>query len=101
MTLLFLCISGAWCGHKIAFEFAEGARGILVTASRRCKLLDCRPKPLLSDMQQPRSMRTRLNDSWKNWVKLEQRKRLGLCIFVRFLLPHVVSRAKLMKIAVV
>ncbi|GAM43400.1 C2H2 type zinc finger domain protein [Talaromyces pinophilus] len=82
LTLLFLCLSGAWCGHKAAFEFAEGARGILVTASRRCKLLDCRPKPLLSDTQQPRNMRTRLNDSWRSWVKLEQRKRLGLSIFM-------------------
>lgn len=87
LTLLFLCVSGAWCGHKIAFEFAEGARGILVTACRRCKLLDCRPKASFSDTQQPRSMRTRLNDSWKNWIKLEQRKRLGLCIFVRCFLP--------------
>ncbi|KAL2811877.1 fungal-specific transcription factor domain-containing protein [Aspergillus granulosus] len=79
LTLLFLCVAAAWCGHKFAFEFAEGARGILVTACRRCKLLDCRQKlPLSGDA--PQSMRARLHLSWQSWINMEQRKRLGLSI---------------------
>ncbi|KAF4156814.1 hypothetical protein CNMCM6069_006336 [Aspergillus lentulus] len=80
LTLLFLCVSGAWSGHKSAFEFAEGARGILVTACRRCRLLDCRPKPLVTDAGATRPMRVKLLDTWMAWIELEQRKRLGLAI---------------------
>ncbi|CEL07336.1 hypothetical protein ASPCAL10496 [Aspergillus calidoustus] len=79
LTLLFLCVSAAWCGHKFAFEFAEGARGILVTACRRCRLLDCRQRPP-SDVGSSRSMRAKLHHAWQAWIKAEQRKRLGLCI---------------------
>ncbi|RHZ63451.1 uncharacterized protein CDV56_108195 [Aspergillus thermomutatus] len=48
LTLLFLCVSGAWSGHKRA------------TRSTRAKLLD----------------------TWKAWIELEQRKRLGLAIYM-------------------
>ncbi|KAF4217217.1 hypothetical protein CNMCM5878_006461 [Aspergillus fumigatiaffinis] len=80
LTLLFLCVSGAWSGHKSAFEFAEGARGILVTACRRCRLLDCRPKPLVTDAGATRPVRAKLLDTWMAWIELEQPKRLGLAI---------------------
>ncbi|KAH1583282.1 hypothetical protein KXX17_000169 [Aspergillus fumigatus] len=65
LTLLFLCVSGVWSGHKSAFEFAEGARGILVTACRAT-----------------RPMRVKLLDTWTSWIQLEQRKRLGLAIYM-------------------
>ncbi|OJJ45296.1 hypothetical protein ASPZODRAFT_143938 [Penicilliopsis zonata CBS 506.65] len=81
-TLLLLCVSGTWSGQKAAFELAEGARGILVTACRRCRLLDCRPKTQPSDPQSSRSKRTRLRETWKSWIDLEQRKRLGLSIYI-------------------
>ncbi|KAL2810240.1 fungal-specific transcription factor domain-containing protein [Aspergillus granulosus] len=79
LTLLFLCVSSAWCGHKSAFEFAEGARGILVTACRRCRLLDCRLKPS-NDGDGAVSQRAKLHQSWQSWIRMEQRKRLGLSI---------------------
>ncbi|RDW87087.1 fungal specific transcription factor domain-containing protein [Aspergillus mulundensis] len=85
LSLLFLCVAATWSGHKFAFEFAEGARGILVTACRRCRLLDCRLKPLPSpgaDGEPVRLMRSKLHQSWQSWVKLEQRKRLGLSIYL-------------------
>ncbi|KAL4748227.1 fungal-specific transcription factor domain-containing protein [Aspergillus terricola var. indicus] len=80
LTLLFLCVSAAWSGHKFAFEFAEGARGILVTACRRCRLLDCRLKPS-PDAETSPSMRARLHQSWQSWIRTEQRKRLALSIY--------------------
>ncbi|KAL3455812.1 fungal-specific transcription factor domain-containing protein [Aspergillus heterothallicus] len=79
LTLLFLCVSAAWCGHKFAFEFAEGARGILVTACRRSRLLDCRLRPS-ADGETARSMRGRIHQAWEFWTRSEQRKRLGLSI---------------------
>ncbi|KAL4811966.1 fungal-specific transcription factor domain-containing protein [Aspergillus spinulosporus] len=81
LTLLFLCVSAAWSGHKFAFEFAEGARGILVTACRRCRLLDCRQKPTPDAGKSP-SMRAGLHQSWQSWIRTEQRKRLALSIYL-------------------
>ncbi|KAL4907725.1 fungal-specific transcription factor domain-containing protein [Aspergillus multicolor] len=85
LSLLFLCTAATWSGQKFAFEFAEGARGILVTACRRCRLLDCRPKPLsppCADEELSRSMRGKLQQSWRSWIGAEQRKRLGLSIYL-------------------
>ncbi|KAL4976294.1 fungal-specific transcription factor domain-containing protein [Aspergillus desertorum] len=82
LTLLFLCVSAAWSGHKFAFEFAEGARGILVTACRRCRLLDCRLKPSPNAETVP-SMRARLHQLWQSWISTEQRKRLALSIYAK------------------
>ncbi|KAF4628310.1 hypothetical protein G7Y89_g9842 [Cudoniella acicularis] len=43
LIYFLLCLAGTWSGSKQAYEFAEGGRGILITALRRSRILDCRP----------------------------------------------------------
>lgn len=81
-TFLLLCLCGTWSGDKQAYEFAEGSRGILVTASRRCRLMDCRPNRLIPTLRQF----TMLEAAWRSWIEAERRKRLGLSIYVSRLL---------------
>lgn len=83
LTYFLLCLAGTWSGSKHSYEFAEGGRGILVTACRRSRLLDCRPSARIEPEQ--RSGRSQLDASWLAWIETEKRKRLGLSIYVRSL----------------
>jgi hypothetical protein len=76
-TFLLLCHAGTWSGHKQAYEFAEGARGIIVTAGRRNRFLDGRPVPLKADMHGVDNLKAR----WFEWIEIE-RRRLGMAIYV-------------------
>ncbi|PQE21779.1 hypothetical protein CJF30_00010990 [Rutstroemia sp. NJR-2017a BBW] len=80
-SLLNLCLAGAWSGDKIMFEFAEGVRGILVSSSRRARLLDCRPisRVQLDPDTLPRHSPQEIE--WLSWIETEKRKRLGLAIY--------------------
>lgn len=80
MTYFLLCLAGTWSGSKHSYEFAEGGRGILVTACRRSRLLDCRPTSRVEPDQ--RSDRSSLASNWMAWIETEKRKRLGLSIYV-------------------
>ncbi|RDW84516.1 hypothetical protein BP6252_02106 [Coleophoma cylindrospora] len=74
LTLFLLCLGGAWSGNKQLYEFAEGGRGMLITACRRSRLLDCRPAPSVQN--------ERTGTKWLAWVETEKRKRLGLSIYI-------------------
>lgn len=74
LTLFLFCLSGAWSGNKQLYEFAEGGRGMLVTACRRSRLLDCRPAAKVQN--------ERTDAKWLAWVESEKQKRLGLSIYV-------------------
>lgn len=78
LTFMLLCVTGTWSGDKQAYEFAEGSRGILVTASRRCRLMDCRPNRITPLLKQ----NTTLEDVWLAWIESERKKRLGLAIYL-------------------
>ncbi|KAI9647620.1 hypothetical protein NHQ30_004005 [Ciborinia camelliae] len=81
-TLFNLLLAGAWVGSKKMFEFAEGVRGILITAGRRARLLDCRPisRVHLDPSSLPRN--TPQEIEWFSWIETERRKRLGLSIYI-------------------
>ncbi|CAD6443402.1 9c00934b-a060-4ffd-be6f-0b6ba9a40e9b [Sclerotinia trifoliorum] len=81
-SLFNLLVAGAWGGSKKMFEFAEGVRGILITASRRARLLDCRPisRVQLDPSSLPRSSPQEIE--WFSWIETEKRKRLGLSIYI-------------------
>lgn len=81
-TLFNLLLAGAWGGSKKMFEFAEGVRGILITAGRRARLLDCRPisRVQLDPNALPRNSPQEIE--WFSWIETEKRKRLGLSIYV-------------------
>lgn len=81
-TLFNLLLAGAWGGSKKMFEFAEGVRGILITASRRARLLDCRPisRVQLDPSSLPRNSPQEIE--WFSWIETEKRKRLGLSIYI-------------------
>lgn len=74
LTFLLLCLAGTWSGNKQGYEFAEGYRGILVTASRRSRLMDCRPTR--------QDKNASLHDTWLDWIETEKKRRLGICIYV-------------------
>ncbi|KAE8446235.1 hypothetical protein EG329_012460 [Mollisiaceae sp. DMI_Dod_QoI] len=80
LTYFLLCLAGTWSGSKHSYEFAEGGRGILVTACRRSRLLDCRQSARIEPDQ--RSRRSPLEASWLAWIETEKRKRLGLSIYI-------------------
>lgn len=77
--LLLVCVAGTWSGDRESYEFAEGFRGVLVTTSRRCRLLDCRPN--LGENGNYKNVRV-LDQIWYSWIEIEKRKRLGLAIYV-------------------
>ncbi|RAL62921.1 hypothetical protein DID88_004762 [Monilinia fructigena] len=81
-TLFNLLLAGAWGGSKKMFEFAEGVRGILITAGRRARLLDCRPisRVQLDHNSLPRNSSQEIE--WFSWIETEKRKRLGLSIYI-------------------
>ncbi|TVY67435.1 Zinc finger protein [Lachnellula suecica] len=81
-TYFLLCLAGTWSGHKQAYEFAEGGRGILITALRRARLLDCRPSAKVHMDGFLRQGMSPVEASWLSWVETEKRKRLGLSIYV-------------------
>lgn len=82
LTYFLLCLAGTWSGSKHAYEFAEGGRGILVTACRRSRLLDCRPTSRVDMERYQRPGTSNLDATWLAWVDSEKRKRLGLAIYV-------------------
>lgn len=85
LTYFLLCLAGTWSGSKNSYEFAEGGRGILVTACRRCRLLDCRPSASVEVETYLRPGVSQLEATWLAWAETEKRKRLGLSIYVS---PH-------------
>ncbi|KAF8849640.1 hypothetical protein BDZ45DRAFT_662909 [Acephala macrosclerotiorum] len=80
LTYFLLCLAGTWSGSKHSYEFAEGGRGILVTACRRSRLLDCRHSARIEPNQ--RSGRSPMDAAWLAWIETEKRKRLGLSIYI-------------------
>ncbi|KAK0100404.1 hypothetical protein ONS96_007684 [Cadophora gregata f. sp. sojae] len=78
-ALLLVCLAGTWSGGREAYEFAEGFRGILVTTSRRCRLLDGRPITLENETREGHSV---LDQIWHSWIEAERRKRLGMAIYL-------------------
>ncbi|KAH6723644.1 hypothetical protein BKA61DRAFT_686305 [Leptodontidium sp. MPI-SDFR-AT-0119] len=78
-ALLLVCLAGTWSGGREAYEFAEGFRGVLVTTSRRCRLLDGRPITLENEAHEGHSS---LDQIWYSWIESEKRKRLGLAIYL-------------------
>ena len=78
-ALLLICLAGTWSGGREAYEFAEGFRGVLVTTSRRCRLLDGRPITLENENREGCSV---LDQIWHSWIEVEKRKRLGMAIYV-------------------
>jgi hypothetical protein len=84
LTYFLLCLAGTWSGHKLAYEFAEGARGTLITALRRSRLLDNRPSAKVDIERFQREGMTLTEATWTAWIETEKRKRLGLCIYVSY-----------------
>ncbi|CAL3973322.1 unnamed protein product [Diplocarpon coronariae] len=82
LTYFLLCLAGTWSGSKHAYEFAEGGRGILVTAARRSRLLDNRPVASIDIEPYQRPGRTQIEAVWFSWIETEKRKRLGLSIYI-------------------
>ena len=78
-------MAGTWSGSKHSYEFAEGGRGILVTACRRSRLLDCRPSASVEIQTYLRPGVSQLEATWLAWAETEKRKRLGLSIYVSLL----------------
>jgi hypothetical protein len=81
LAFFLVSLSAMWLGHKMFYERAEGDRGELAIYCRRFELLDCRVKKKYSQSQS-RQNRKRVEDSWMDWINEEQKKRLGLCIYV-------------------
>jgi hypothetical protein len=71
-----------WSGNKDAYERAEGDRGILIVACRRCRLLDCRPIDVAYPPNRSLFDERRMNEVWTRWITAEKRKRLGLSVYV-------------------
>jgi hypothetical protein len=82
LTYFLLCLAGTWSGSKYSYEFAEGGRGILVTACRRSRLLDCRNSAAVGAESYQRPGVSPLQAAWLAWVETEKRKRLGLSVYV-------------------
>lgn len=74
-----------WVGQKAAYERLESDRGDLAVHCRRGQLLDCRGKTTMASQHPPSRNRIRMEDAWMEWVHEEQKKRLGLCIYVSLL----------------
>jgi hypothetical protein len=81
LAFFLVSLSAMWLGHKMFYERAEGDRGELAIYCRRFELLDCRVKKKYLQSQS-RQNRKRVEDSWMDWINEEQKKRLGLCIYV-------------------
>ncbi|CAG8972743.1 hypothetical protein HYALB_00006834 [Hymenoscyphus albidus] len=82
LTSFLLCMTGTWSGSKQSYEFAEGARGTLVTTMRRARLLDCRPSSRISVEKYKAPGVSEWDAIWFAWAETEKRKRLGLCIYM-------------------
>jgi len=80
------------------YEFAEGARGILITACRRCRLLDHRPSARVEPKIFQQQGHEPLEALWLAWIETEKRKRLGLSIYVGDDPPLVNTVANFLKI---
>lgn len=81
LTYFLLCLAGTWSGSKQSYEFAEGARGVLVTACRRMRLFDDRPAPIDATRFQDAGCSLD-NAKWLAWIEVEKSKRLGLSIYM-------------------
>jgi hypothetical protein len=82
LAFFLVSLSAMWVGQKAAYERAECDRGELAVYCRRGQLLDCRMKPTLSTQPSSRQNRNRFDEAWTKWIIIEQKKRLGLCIYV-------------------
>ncbi|KAJ5371189.1 uncharacterized protein N7496_007281 [Penicillium cataractarum] len=82
LAFLFVSLSAMWVGQKVAYERAECDRGELAVYCRRLQLLDCRVKQNTSPQMPSRQNRSRFGDAWSKWINIEQKKRLGLCIYL-------------------
>ncbi|RKF65362.1 hypothetical protein OnM2_009017 [Erysiphe neolycopersici] len=79
LAYFLLCLSGTWSGCKQAYQFSEGGRGILVTACRRARLLDGRPRA--QERPHHGSNKGSLGSKWRFWIESEKRRRLGCSIY--------------------
>lgn len=86
LIFFLFCLAGTWSGSKQFYEFAEGGRGILVTACRRSRLLDCRPSARVEIGRFLQPGISHMQAAWLAWVETEKRKRLGLSIYVSSIL---------------
>ena len=81
LTYFLLCLAGTWSMSKESYEFAEGSRGVLITACRRMRLLDCRPSSF--DTSKFRNSPFGLEETkWLAWIDNEKSKRLGLSVYM-------------------
>ncbi|KAJ5632038.1 hypothetical protein N7490_008377 [Penicillium lividum] len=64
------------------YERAEGDRGELTVCCRRSRLLDCRKIQISSSQSLSGQGRKAVGEKWMEWVQDEQRKRLGLSIYI-------------------
>ena len=86
---------------KESYEFAEGSRGVLVTACRRMRLLDCRPSSFDTSKFRDSGLDPQ-EIHWLAWIENEKGKRLGLSVYMYdcqypalFNNQHFVSKAEL------
>lgn len=82
LTFCLLCLAGTWSGSKQGYAFAEAARGIMVTACRRGRLLDCRSSSKIPAERYFRPGVSKIQATWLAWIETEKRKRLGLSIYI-------------------
>ncbi|KAJ5658925.1 hypothetical protein N7507_005376 [Penicillium longicatenatum] len=80
-AFFLVSLAAMWLGHKMAYERAEGDRGELTVYCRREQLLDCRRKHPVSHPSS-RQIRKSVIEAWTEWIQDEQRKRLGLSIYI-------------------
>jgi hypothetical protein len=90
LTFCLLCLAGTWSGSKHGYAFAEAARGIIVTACRRGRLLDCRPSSKIPSERYERPGISKIQATWLAWIETEKRKRLGLSIYVSVIFHFII-----------
>ncbi|KAJ5107969.1 hypothetical protein N7456_004644 [Penicillium angulare] len=81
-ALFLVSLSAMWIGQKLAYERLEVDRGDLAVYCRRIQLLDCRTKGSKTPHNPSRNPQTRLEEMWLGWINDEEKKRLGLCIYL-------------------
>ncbi|KAH8645441.1 fungal-specific transcription factor domain-containing protein [Xylariales sp. PMI_506] len=85
-ALLLLCSLAIWSGEKFAFDRVESDRSNLVLACKRRRFLDARSTTVTTEHRKSSIQGNKSNgnpdilQAWNDWINVEQRKRLGLCI---------------------
>jgi hypothetical protein len=92
LTYFLLCLDETWSGSRQSYDAAGGGRGILVTACRRMRLLDCRPCGRHDTGRFQQAGPGTQAATWLAWAEMEKRKRLGLSIYVGTQFPLVAHR---------